>query len=186
MPADSRFFLTVEFDGLPVTVDYGKDSADTVSGTLVRIRDKNIEGDYLTTSGRRLTADIVPWLAVGPQDVEVQFQDGRQVVLAQGFDVKPPLNLTGFEFETISTQTRDEPFVARIRALGPDAAQFKGRVIVRSTLGNVNPKYSDPFEGGVLDQTFTAYDSTESRLSIIVEDYAGHTGNSNDFLLRAP
>jgi hypothetical protein len=186
MPADSRFLLTVELDGLPVKVDYGADSAQMVSGERVRIAEKDFDVLDSQESGRRLTVDIIPWLAVGQQDVQVQLQDGRQVVLAQGYDVKPPLKLTGFEIEAIGPQVRHRPFTARIRAVGPDAALFQGRVIVRSTQADVDPKVSDAFAEGELVQTFRASDSIESSLSIIVEDYAGHTGISNEFVLRAP
>ncbi len=187
MPADSRFVLNVEFGGaLPLKLDYGGNEVELVGSERVRIADRDFEILDTQEGGRRISVDIIPWLAVGQQDLQVQLQDGRQVVLEQGFDVRPPLNLTGFEIESIGPQVRRQPFSVRIRAQGPDAALFKGRVIVRSTQGNVDPKVSDPFVAGVLDQQFTAENSTESNMALIVEDYAGHIGQSNEFLLSRP
>ncbi|WP_224248244.1 hypothetical protein [Hyalangium gracile] len=187
IPADSRFLLTLEFEGvLPVKVDYGSNGAELIATERVRIADKEFDVIQAQKSGRQLTVDVIPWLAVGAQDVKVQLQDGRQVVLEQGLQVNPPLNLTGFEIDPIGEQIRHRPFMVTIRALGPDAALFNGRVIVRSTQGNVDPKVSDAFKNGELKQRFTGDDSTESSMKLIVEDYAGHTGMSNEFILGKP
>ncbi|MFL5350062.1 MAG: hypothetical protein ACJ8AT_35240 [Hyalangium sp.] len=189
MPADSRFLLTLNLDGqFPVQVDYGGDSGRVMVTPPVKasVGDRDFELSRIDDHGRRLTLDIIPWLPMGLQDLRVQFEDGRQVVLEQGFEVKPPLNLTGFTIDPIGPQVRGQPFAVTMRAQGPDAALFQGRVIVRSTQGNVNPKVSDAFQVGVLQQEFTAQDSAESTLSLIVEDYAGHTGSSNEFFLAKP
>jgi hypothetical protein len=186
-PADSRFQLTVNFDGaLPIELDYAQGSARVISPQRVSIADRDFASFQPGEHGRQLTLDIIPWLTVGAQDVRVQFEDGRQVVLEKGLEVQPPLNLTGFVIEPIGSQVRGQPFVVTIRAQGADAARFQGQVIVRSTQGNVNPKVTNAFNAGVLQQEFTGDNSIQSTLSIIVEDYAGHTGNSNEFLLAKP
>ena len=187
MPADSRFFLKLEFDGpLPIKLDYGGDSVGTVTLHNLNIADRDF--DILSTedNGRKLTVDIVPWLAAGTQDVRVRFEDGREVVLEKGFEVKPPLNLTGFELSPIGDQVLRRPFSATIRAQGQDAALFQGRVIIRSNQGDVDPKLSDAFSAGVVEQSFTGKNSTEGTAIINVEDYAGHTGSSNTFTLSPP
>jgi hypothetical protein len=187
MPADSRFLLNVDFSGvLPVKVDYGEGGAELIAPARVSIADRDFEELRLQEHGHRLTLDIIPWLPVGTQDVRVQFQDGRQVVLEKGFEVQSPLSLTGFQIDPIGSQVRRQPFTITIRAVGPDAARFQGRVIVRSTQGDVNPKVSDAFEAGVLQQELTGEDASQSTVSIIVEDYAGHTGISNEFLIAKP
>ncbi len=187
MPADSRFLLTVTLDGqFPLKLDYHQGSAELVAPQRVSLNDRDFEILQTADHGHQLTLDVIPWLPVGSQDLRVQFQDGRQVELEKGFEVKPPLNLTGFAIDPIGPQVRRKPFVVTIRALGPDAARFQGRVIVRSTQADVNPKVSDAFEAGVLQQELTGEDATQSTLSIIIEDYAGHTGMSNEFLLARP
>lgn len=187
MPADSRYQLTVNFDGpLPLELDYAQDSAKVIPPQRVSIADRDFESFAPGEHGRQLTLDIIPWLAVGSQDVRVQFEDGRQVALEKALEVQPPLKLTGFAIDPIGSQVRGQPFVVTVRAQGEDAARFQGQVIVRSTQGDVNPKVTAAFTAGVLQQEFTAENSVQSTLSIIVEDYAGHTGASNDFLLAKP
>lgn len=187
MPADSRFTLTVNLDGqLPVQVDYSGDSGQVIPPAKVSVGERDFDAFQSEEHGRKLTLDIIPWLPIGVQDLRVELTNGRQVVLAQGFEARPPLNLTGFTIDPIGNQVRGQPFVATIRAQGPEAALFEGRLIVRSTQGDVNPKVTDPFQAGVLQQEFVAQDSAQSTLSIIVEDYAGHTGSSNEFFLARP
>jgi hypothetical protein len=187
MPADSRFLLTVELDGPPpLKLSYSEDAVELIATASVSLADREFEVPRAQEAGSRLTVEIIPWLPVGLQDLRVQFQDGRQTVLEKGFEVKPPLTLTGFQIDAIGAQVREQPFSVTLRALGPAAALFQGRVIVRSTEGNVNPKVSDAFKAGVLVQELTGHGANVGSMAIIVEDYAGHSGISNEFLMASP
>jgi hypothetical protein len=187
MPEDSRFSLTVQLEGLfPLEVDYGGGTAEVNGAERVIVAGKDCEITGTGDDGQLLTVDVIPWLPMGPQDVQIELKDGRQVVLEKGFVVTPKLQLTGFEISPIGNQIRRQPFTVRIQALGPDAGRFQGQVIIRSTQGDVNPKLSDAFTAGVLEQSLTGDVSTDSSVGLIVEDYAGHTGLSNDFLLAVP
>ncbi|PTL79062.1 hypothetical protein [Vitiosangium sp. GDMCC 1.1324] len=59
------------------------------------------------------------------------------------------LQVTGLRIEPIPDQVRGVPFIVTLRAEGPDAARFAGRVQLSSSKGHVSPNLSDPFSKGV-------------------------------------
>jgi len=184
MAANESILLSVELEGaFPFKVDYGADSASLVTSARMKIADQPFEILQTEEKGQRLFAEIPPGLPVGPQELRVEFVDGRQVAFEDGFEVTPPLDITGLTIDPITTQIRLRPFSIRIRVAGPDAELFKGRVKLRSSRGTMTPAVSGPFSNGTCLQEVILDDTGGANLTITAEDYAGHGVTSNDFRL---
>ncbi len=189
LSANERVLLTVEIDGaLPLFVDYGEELAGVLPLTHVLIADRKHAVLRMEDQGRRLIVEFLPGLPVGRHDVRVEFQDARQTVLEDGFEVTRALDITGFEIEPIGSQFSGKPFFITVRAVGPDAPLFQGRVKVYSNNGIVTPDMSNPFQSGLLTQEITVSNTDLARpVNIYVEDYAGHLNLSNEFQVsRSP
>lgn len=179
--------MTVRLEGgVPLRVDYSERSAELFPLTYVSIADRKLPIVEAKEQGRLLIVELLPGLPVGPQDLRIEFQDGQQVVREKGFEVTPPLQLTGFVVEPIGPQAVETPFSITLRAVGQDAALFRSRVKLYSNNGTVEPEVSRPFEAGVLTQEITVDNIGPRPVSILVEDYVGHTGRSNEFSVSAP
>jgi hypothetical protein len=188
MSADETLLLTVQLDGaLPLRLDYGENSAELLTLAHVDIANREFKVLRVEDKGQRFIAEILPGLPAGLQDVKVTLQDGRQVVLEQSFEVKPPLDITEVRIDPIATQIRQRPFNITIRMIGPDAELFRGRVKLAVTRGVITPQVSSPFGRGVHIQEVTVDDTSGLPVAIIVEDYVGRSATSNDFrLLPSP
>jgi hypothetical protein len=188
MAANESVLLTVALQGtFPFKVDYGADSASLVTSTRLSIADRPFELVRTEAKGQRLLARISPGLPVGPHELRVEFQDGRQVAFADGFQVTPALDITGLSIEFIQTQVRLRPFTIRIRVAGPDAELFKGPVDLEASRGRITPLVSScSFSGGLCQQEVTLDDTSGANITITVKDSAGHQFTSNDFRLLPP
>jgi hypothetical protein len=184
MSTSENILLTIELDGpLPFKVDYGKSSAEVLTSALVGIANQELRVIRVEEAGRRVIAEVMPGLPVGPQDLRVVLEDGREAVLERGFEVTPPLDITDFRIDPIATQLRLRPFTIMIRAQGPDAALFRGRVKLSTSKGTITPSVSGPFNAGECLQEIIVDETGGANVAILVEDYAGHTGISNTFRL---
>jgi hypothetical protein len=188
MAANESVLLTVALQGtFPFKVDYGGDSASLVTSTRLSIADQPFALVRTEEKGQRLFAEIPSGLPVGSQELRVEFQDGRQVAFADGFQVTPPLDITGLSIDPITTQVRMRPFTIRIRVAGPDAELFKSRVKLRASRGLITPPVSNcAFSNGTCLQEVTLDDASGANIMITAEDYAGHQFTSNDFRLLPP
>jgi hypothetical protein len=185
MSTNESILLAVELDRpLPPRLDYGDSSVEMLSLAQVGIADREFNVIRVEENGRRIIAEILPGLPVGQQDLRILLENGQATVLEEGFEVTPALELTGFQIDPIGTQVRQRPFSITIRAQGPDAALFRGRVMLRSTKGTVDPPVSGLFEAGVRTQVLSIDDTGGNNVAIIVEDYVNHTATSNEFRLN--
>lgn len=184
MAANESILLTVELDTAPpFIIDYGQSSAEILNSAQVSIGGQEFEISQVENQGTRLIVAIPPGLPVGPQEFKVKFADGRQATFESGFEVKPPLNITGMLIYPIASQVRLKPFSIRIQMQGPDAELFQGRVKLSANRGNITPTVSDPFERGLRIQEVVMDDTGGSNVTITAEDYAGHSVTSADFRL---
>ncbi len=178
--------LTVALEGeLPLKLDYGKGSVEV--GTLaqvVEVSGRNAPVLGVEGQGRRIITDLQAGLPVGTHDVRVTLQDGRQALLPDGLEVTPPLALETFRIDPIIDQVREEPFTVTIRAVGPDAHRFQGRVLLRSNRGTLQPAWSQPFQQGVLTQEISIDAVGGNNVLIELTDCSGRMTNSNDFRLE--
>jgi hypothetical protein len=186
MAANERILLTVELQGtFPFKVDYDEDSARLVTSARVSIADQPFEILRREEKGKRLLVEISPGLPVGQQELRVELADGQQVVSAEGFQVTPPLDITGLSIDPIpSPQIRLRPFNLRVRVAGPDAELFKGRVNLRVSRGSIMPAVCGPFSNGTCLVEIVLDDTGGANLTITAEDAAGHVVTSNDFRLN--
>jgi hypothetical protein len=185
MAANESILLTVDLDRAPPPrFDYGDSTAELDTSAQVSIGDQDFNVLQVEERGQRLVVELPPGLPVGPQELQVTFADGRQVSFESGFEVKPPLDITGLAINPITTQLRLRPFSITIRAIGPDAELFQGRVKLSASKGSITPTVSGPFKQGVRIQEVVLDDTGGSNVSITVEDYAGHSATSPDFRLN--
>ncbi|NTX13942.1 hypothetical protein HUA76_24345 [Myxococcus sp. CA056] len=96
-----------------------------------------------------------------------------------------PGDITGFEFESVQEQTRGQPFVITVRALGPRAAEFEDKLdlTVNKSNGGVSPTSLDQFVAGVCTQSITL-DVQGDNVTLTVTDRFGVEGNSNSFKVK--
>ncbi|MCP3161923.1 hypothetical protein [Myxococcus qinghaiensis] len=94
-------------------------------------------------------------------------------------------DITGFEFEVVPEQTRGQPFVVTVRALGPRAAEFEDKLdlVVSKTNGGVSPTSLDMFVAGVCAQSVSV-DVQGANVSLTVTDRFGVEGTSNAFKVK--
>jgi hypothetical protein len=177
------FLLTVELDGaLPVKLDYGKDSAELTELLQVGVGERMVPVETVEEQGRRLVTHLFEGLPVAVHDVRVTLSDGQQLVRPGALEVTGPLMLDTFQIDPIGPQLRQEPFPVTIRATGPDAQRFQGRVLLRSNKGKLDPEWSNPFQQGVLTQD-VSIDATGGNVLIEMVDCARRTVLSNEFRL---
>lgn len=182
MAADESILLTVALEGsLPLTLDYGQSTAELFTSKQVLIAGRGFEILETQEQGQRLLAEIPPGLPVGLQELRVGFTDGRQAVLENGFEVKPPLDISSLLIRPVSSQVRLRPFTLILQALGPDAELFRGRVRLSTNQGTITPSVSGPFTQGVRLQEVIVDAPAGSYVAITVEDYGGRSVTSNDF-----
>jgi hypothetical protein len=184
MAANESILLTVELDASPPpTFDYGRSSTELLTSTRVSIGGQEFEILQVEEQGKRLIVELPAGLPVGPQELQVTFEDGRQATFAGGFEVKPPLDITGLFIYPIGPQIRLKPFTIRIQMQGADAELFQGRVKLSANRGNITPTVSGPFLRGVRSQEVVMDDTGGVNVTITAEDYAGHAAISGDFRL---
>jgi hypothetical protein len=177
--------LSVELEGaLPVKLDYGNDSAQMPALVKVAVGGRDVPVELVEQQGRRIAAHVFAGLPTGTHDVHVTLSDGQQLVLRDGIEVTGLLMLETFYIEPIPSQVREESFTVTIRAVGPDAQKFQGRVLLRSNKGKVEPEWSNPFQQGVLTQEVSV-EASGGNNNLIIEmvDCEGRTVNSNEFRL---
>jgi hypothetical protein len=175
--------MTVELDGaLPVKLDYGKDSVELAKLVQLRVGEREVPLESIQDEGRRLSAHLFSGLPVGTHDVRITFEDGQQLVAPAAVEVTGRLVLETFQFDPIVTQVRDTPFPITLRATGPDAQRFEGRVLLRSNKGKLEPEWSNNFQQGVLTQE-VSIDATGGNILIELVDCEGRSVLSNEFRL---
>lgn len=185
MAQNEKIVVTVVLEGtFPFKVDYASDSASLATSAQLGIADQRINLLRSEEKGKRLLAELDPGLPVGQQELRVELSDGRQVVLADGFEVKPPLDITNLTIDPITTQIRLRPFPIRVRVAGPDAELFRGQVKLKVSRGLITPPTCPAFKDGTCSVDVTLDDASGANVTITAEDYAGHTVTSNDFQLR--
>lgn len=176
--------LTVDLEGsLPVKLDYGKDSVELTGLVKVAVGGRDVPVELVQQQGRRVQAHLYAGLPVGMHDVNVTLTDHQDLVSAGGLEVVGPLVLETFQIDPIPTQNREQTFPVTIRAIGPDAQKFQGRVLLRSNKGKLEPEWSDPFQQGVLTQEVSIDVTGSNNLVIEMVDCEGRTVNSNVFRL---
>lgn len=185
MAANESILLTVNLDASPPPkFDYGRSSAELLTSARVSIGGQEFEVLQVEEQGKRLIVELPPGLPVGPQELQVEFSDGRQAKFESGFEVKPALDITGlFIYGPIGPQVRLKPFSIRIQMQGPDAELFQGRVKLSANKGNITPTVTGPFQRGLRTQEVVMDDTGGSNVTITAEDYAGHSTTSGDFRL---
>jgi len=175
--------LSVELDGaLPVKLDYGEDSAELAGLAQLGVGERELPVEAVENRGRRLLTHLYAGLPVGTHDVRVTLEDGKQLVLPDAIEVTGALLLDSFQFESIEPQLRETPFPITLRATGPDAQRFQGRVLLRSNKGKLEPEWSNNFQQGVLTQE-VSIDLTGGNVLIEMVDCQGRSVNSNEFRL---
>jgi hypothetical protein len=175
--------LSVELDGaLPVKLDYGKDSAELARLAKLGIGEREVPVEAIEDQGRRLVAHLFEGLPVGKHNVRVTLEDGEQLVLPDAIEVTGALVLDTFQFDQIGPQLRETPFPITLRATGPDAQRFQGRVLLRSNKGKLEPEWSNNFLRGVLTQE-VSIDLTGGNVIIEMVDCDRRTVSSNEFRL---
>jgi len=185
MAANESILLAVNLDQAPPPkFDYGNSSAELPTSARVSIGEQEFDILQVEEQGKRLVVELPPGMPVGPQEFEVTFADGRKATFESGFEVKPPLNITGLSIDPITTQIRLRPFTIRIRVAGPDAELFQGRVKLSTSKGTISPAVSGPFSRGLRTQEVVLDDTGGSNVTITVEDYAGLSFTSGDFRLN--
>ena len=185
MAANESILLTVDLDRAPPPkFDYGNSTAEIPTSARVSIGGQEFNVLQVEEKGQRLVVELPPGLPVGQQELQVMFPDGREVTFESGFEVTPPLDITALAINLVPTQIRLRPFSITIRAIGPDAELFQGRVKLSTSKGAITPTVSGPFTRGTRIQEVVLDDTGGSNLAITVEDYAGHAFTSNDFRLN--
>jgi hypothetical protein len=185
MAANESILLTVDLDQAPPPkFDYGTSSAELLTSARVSIGEQEFDVLQVEEKGKRLVVELPPGMPVGPQEFQVKFADGRKAMFESGFEVKPPLDITGLSIDPITTQIRLRPFPIRIRVAGPDAELFQGRVKLSASKGSITPTVSGPFAKGLRLQEVVLDDTGGGNVTITVEDYAGHSFTSADFRLN--
>ncbi len=185
MAANESILLTVNLDASPPPkFDYGRSSTELLTGARVAIGGQEFDILQVEEQGKRLFVELPPGLPVGPQEFLVEFADGRQAKFESGFEVRPPLDITGlFIYGPIPPQVRLRPFTIRIQMQGPDAELFQGRVKLSANKGNITPTVTGPFQRGQRTQEVIMDDTGGSNVTITAEDYADHSTTSEDFRL---
>jgi hypothetical protein len=176
---------------LPVKVDYSQRSAELQKGLTLRIGGEEV-AELAVKPGLEASevTGMVPAgrLPVGPQDVRLTLADGREAVLPQAFNVKPPLAVSGFAFDSIPDQRAGVPFTVTIRAQGGDAARFEGSLTLSSNRDAQNravvpPRRIGPFQRGEYRQQLTI-EAQNGNVTLEVTDAMGKTGRSNPFKVQ--
>jgi hypothetical protein len=186
MATNERILLAVNLDQTPPPkFDYGDSSAELLTSVRVSIGEQEFNVLQAEDQGKRLVVDVREGMPVGPQEFQIKFADGREVMFESGFEVKPPLNITELSIDPITTQVREKKFTIRIRVAGPDAELFHSRVKLTASRGSITPALSTaPFSQGLCLQEVSLDDAGGNNMTITVEDYAGHSFTSNDFRLN--
>ncbi|HYI01858.1 hypothetical protein [Hyalangium sp.] len=187
MAANERILLTVNLEGtFPFKVAYSEDSAELVTSARLGIGEQTFDILRTEEKGYRLLSEVGEGLPVGPHELRVELTDGRQVVFEDGFEVTQPIDITGIAIDPIATQIRLKPFRVILRAQGPDAELFQGRVNLSVSNGTMTPTQSSPFNQGVLLQEDVTVDAPGgSFVTITAMDSAGHSVTSNSFRVLA-
>lgn len=185
MAANESILLTVDLNQTPPPkFDYGNSSAELLTSARVNIGEQEFDVLQVEEKGKRLVVELPSGMPVGPQEFQVTFADGRKATFESGFEVKPPLDITGLSIDPITTQIRLRPFTLRIRVAGSDAELFQGRVKLSTSKGSITPTVSGPFAKGLRLEQVVLDDTGGSNVTITVEDYAGHSFTSADFRLN--
>ncbi|WP_163869820.1 hypothetical protein [Myxococcus eversor] len=94
-------------------------------------------------------------------------------------------DITGFEFDVVPEQTRGQPFVVTVRALGPRAEEFEDKLdlTVSSSNGGVSPTSLDMFVAGVCAQSISV-NAQGANVTLTVTDRFGVKGTSNSFRVK--
>jgi hypothetical protein len=187
MAANQQILLAVNLEGtFPFKVAYSEDSAELVTSASLGIGEKTFDILRTEEKGHRLLSEVGEGLTVGSHELRVEFTDGRQVVFENSFEVTQPLDITAITIDSIATQIREKPFRIIVRAQGPDAELFQGRVRLSASTGTVTPTESNPFSQGVLVQENVTVDAPGgSFVTITAMDSAGHSVTSNSFRVLA-
>ncbi|WP_224363081.1 hypothetical protein [Hyalangium versicolor] len=206
--------LSVRVDAaLPLVVNYDDESVDPAQLAMgLRIGGVKVDIPFAEPDGT-LIVPVPQELALGDYDIQVTLADGREAVREHAFSVVPDpflsgepcdggsprcnepedpdpsspetgRKITGFKLDHVQDQVRNQPFPITIRALGPGAKSFGGRVSVRANWGLMRFISPDAFSNGVLVQEISI-SHTDSRVYLLVEDSRGHKGLSNPFRVRS-
>ncbi|WP_309892835.1 hypothetical protein [Archangium sp.] len=161
--------LAIKLDApLPVKIDYGRKTATLLSPPTLRIGGQDVVIDGLNEEDGTLLATLPTGLSEGTQDVRLVLGDGHEAVGTEGLTVlpRPPLLeagnvdsgngaenpkplVTNVRIEPIADQVLGVPFDISLRAEGPEAARFEGRVQITTSKGRVSPNVSSPFVDGL-------------------------------------
>lgn len=175
--------MTVELEGaLPVKLDYGSDSAELAKLAQLRVGEREVPLESIQDKGRHLAAHLFSGLPPGMHEVRVTLADGQQLVAPDAVEVTGRLLLDTFQIDSIGPQVRDTPFPITLRATGPDAQRFQGRVLLRSNKGKLEPEWSNLFQNGVLTQE-VSIDAGGGNVLIEMVDCEGRMVSSNEFQL---
>ena len=123
-------------------------------------------------------------LALGAHDVHVRWEDGREAVLAGGFELLPAVprapRLTGLVLGAPGPQRKGVPFALELRVEGPDAEAFDGEVALRASKGRVVPARVGPFRAGVWRGP-VLLDASHPAMVLSASDAWGHTARTPPF-----
>ncbi|EAU62815.1 hypothetical protein STIAU_6412 [Stigmatella aurantiaca DW4/3-1] len=177
---DVKVGLTGE---VPLTLDYGTSTAETVTVTQVSIGQQAFPASSLKRTAEGFTLQLPVTTPQGRQDVRVLLSDERELVLPGAFEVTEPLLINGFTIDYILDRYPGEPFTMVIRAAGVDAERFYGKVRLSAGRAGIHPMESAAFDAGVLEQEVTLTGEPSSVVFIQLEDCTGLRTQSNDFRL---
>lgn len=179
-PASAVVPLKVQLDAvLPSRVDYSATAATVENAATLFIGDTNVGETVVDADGAAMV--VVPTILVpGSYDVKVTLADGRSATASSAFTVTPGIWPTGYTIDPFDAPTAGTPFNITVRAQGPAAPNFNGNVTLDTSKGNIDPRVSGAFQGGVLVQSVTL-NGKGNGFVITVKDASGATGATPTF-----
>lgn len=160
---------------LPFTLRYREGTAVPRPELQAWVGTQQLE-DVRDEGEGRFSGNLQPGLELGRYDVRVRLSDGREASLANAFTIVDPNN---FRVDVHGARFfKGVSFPMTLYAPGPEAWRFRGTVTLRSSVGNITPSQSAPFESGVATLPAVTIDAAAEQVVISVEDSLGRRGQS--------
>lgn len=182
---DEEALLVARVDAVaPFEANYAEGTVSTDRGATLRLGATEV-GPLEPAPGGLLLSRLPPGLPPGAHDVRITLADGRTALAANALRVAPSRAPVGFSFDPIDEQQQGRTFTITLRALGPEAAQFEGAVLLfEGTERPLTPPATGPFARGVATVEVTV-DRLGVSIVLSARDGEGRVGFSNPFHVRA-
>ena len=180
MVASQPTAVSVQVDAqLAFQVDYGQDTVTADGRMQVLVGPLQLGTGSYPPKG--LVQGILPTvIPPGTYNVTVTMGDGRSAVLANAFAVDGGTWPSAYGIDAVGDQRTGVAFLVTLRALGPDAPDFGGNVLL-GLLGDgtVSPTISGAFDAGVRMESVTVTGTGE--FTLLASDVNGGNGQSAPF-----